>query len=365
MLSSPASGRSKLPPHLHRQVFPAHSTSQGTPTHYVPPNTIWILVVALQSPSCGRPHGLQHARPPCPPPSPRACPSSHPLHPDAVQPSHPLMPLSPSAIDLSQHQEIFQWVICLHQVTKILGASASASVLSMNIQGWSPLRLTGLISLQSKGLPGVFSSITVRRHQFFGILPFLQFSSHNCTWPMGKTMALTIRTFVGRVMSLLFNTLSRFLTAFLPRSHRFLISWLHSRSAVILEPKKRKSAATSNFPPSICHAVMGPGAMILAFFFFFFLIFSLKPALSLSSFTLIKRLFSSSSLSAIKSGNEFLLSSIFSCLLTCWFTVCFFQGDVNFIIICLVNNCIPVLRKCLSHINTMSLINIWVKWMNK
>ena len=65
------------------------------------------------------------------------------------------------------------------------GASASASVLPVNIQNWSPLKLTGLISLLSKGLSGVFSSTTFWRHQFFGILPFLWSSSHNCTWPLG------------------------------------------------------------------------------------------------------------------------------------------------------------------------------------
>ena len=63
---------------------------------------------------------------------------------------------------------------------------ASASVLPVNIQGWSPLRLTGLISLLFKGLSGVFSNTTVWRHQFFGILPFLRFSTHNCMWPLGR-----------------------------------------------------------------------------------------------------------------------------------------------------------------------------------
>ena len=96
---------------------------------------------------------------------------------------------------------------------------------------------------------------------------------------------------VGKVMSLLFNMLSRLVIAFLPRSKHFLISWLQSPSAVILEPKKRKSVTT--FSPSICHEVMEPDAMILAF-----LIFSFKPAFSLFTFTLLKR-FSSSSLSAV------------------------------------------------------------------
>ena len=94
-----------------------------------------------------------------------------------------------------------------------------------------------------------------------------------------KTMSLTKWTFVGRVMSLLFNTLSRFVIAFLPRSNHLLISWLQSPSAVILEPKKRKSVTTSTFSPSICHEVMAPDAMTLVIFIL------LKPALKLASFT--------------------------------------------------------------------------------
>ena len=81
----------------------------------------------------------------------------------------------------------------------------------------------------------------------------------------GKTIALTRRTFVGKVMSLLFNILSRLFIAFLPRSKHLLISWLQSPSAVILEPKKIKSVTVSIVSPSICHEVMGPDAMILVF----------------------------------------------------------------------------------------------------
>ena len=73
----------------------------------------------------------------------------------------------------------------------------------------------------------------------------------------GKTIALTRQNFVGKVMSLLFNTLSRFVIAFLPRSKRLLISWLQSLSVVILEPKKIKSATVLTFSHSICHKVMG------------------------------------------------------------------------------------------------------------
>ena len=82
---------------------------------------------------------------------------------------------------------------------------------------------------------------------------------------IGKTKALTRQSFVGKVMSLLFNMLSRFVITFLPRSKRLLISWLQSLSTVILEPKKIKSVTVSMVSPSICHEMMGPDAMILFF----------------------------------------------------------------------------------------------------
>ena len=81
----------------------------------------------------------------------------------------------------------------------------------------------------------------------------------------GKTIALTRQTVVGEVMSVLFKRVSRFVTAFLPRSKRLLISWLQSQSAVILEPKKIKSVTVSIVSPSICHEVMRPHAMIFIF----------------------------------------------------------------------------------------------------
>ena len=81
----------------------------------------------------------------------------------------------------------------------------------------------------------------------------------------GKTIAFTRWTFVGKVMSLLFNMLSRLIITFLPRSKHLLISWLQSLSAVIWEPRKRKSDTVSTVSPSICHEVMGPDAMIFVF----------------------------------------------------------------------------------------------------
>ena len=80
-----------------------------------------------------------------------------------------------------------------------------------------------------------------------------------------KTIALTIQTFVGKVMSLLLNMLSRLVIAFLPKSKHLLISWLQSPSAVILEPPKIKSDTVSTVSPSISYEVMGPDAMLLIF----------------------------------------------------------------------------------------------------
>ena len=114
-------------------------------------------------------------------------------------------------------------------------------------------------------------------------------SIHDC-W---QNHSLTRRPFVGKVMSLLFNMLSRFVMAFLPGSDCLLISWLQSPSAVILEPKKIKSVTVSIVFPSICQEAMGLDAMIFVFW-----MLSFKPGFSLS-FTFIKRLFSFSSLSAI------------------------------------------------------------------
>ena len=124
----------------------------------------------------------------------------------------------------------------------------------------SPLGWIGWIPLQSKGLSRVFSNTSVQtsiiRHSAFFTV---QLSHPYMT--TGKTIALTRWTFVDKVMSLLFNMLSRLDITFLPNKH-LLISWLQSPSAVISEPRKIKSATVS---PSICHEVMGPDAMILVF----------------------------------------------------------------------------------------------------
>ena len=169
-----------------------------------------------------------------------------------------------------------------------IGTSASASVLPMNSQDWFPLGLTGSISLQSKRLSE--SSPTPQLESINSLVCSLLYgptlTPHVTT---GKTIALTTPTFVGKVVSLLFNMLSWFVTAFLPRSKCLLISQLQSLSAVILEYKKKKSVIVSVVSPSICHEVIGPDTMILIFW-----MLSFKPAFSLSFFTFIKKLFSSS-----------------------------------------------------------------------
>ena len=158
------------------------------------------------------PHGLQHASPLCPSTFPEVCSCSCPLH----QWCHPAISSSEAlffCLNLSQHQgfsnESSHYLIASDNQNT--GASASALNLP-SIQGWFSFRLTGLTSLLSKRLSGVLSSTTVWRHQFFGSAFFtVQFSQLYMT--IGKTIALTIQTFVGRVMSLLFNTLSRFVIA--------------------------------------------------------------------------------------------------------------------------------------------------------
>ena len=141
---------------------------------------------------------------------------------DAIQPSHPLSSPSPPALNLSQHLGLFKWVSSSHEVAKVLGFSASTSLLPMNTQDWSPSGWTGWISLQSKGLSRVFSNTTVQKYQFFSTQLSLWPNSHIHTWLLEKP----IQTFISRVRSLFFNTLPRFVIAFLPRNKCLLTSWL-------------------------------------------------------------------------------------------------------------------------------------------
>ena len=135
----------------------------------------------------------------------------------------------------------------------------------MNIQDQFPLRLIGLISLQSKGaLKSLLQHHTLKASILQGSTFFMVQLSH-LYMTTEKVITLTTQTFFGKVMSLLFNMLSRLAIAFLPRSKHHLISWLQSPPAVILESKKIKSLTVSSFYPSVCHKVMGPDALILLF----------------------------------------------------------------------------------------------------
>ena len=140
-------------------------------------------------------------------------------------------------------------------MAKSIGVSASTSVLPMNIQDWFPLGWTGWISLQSKGLSRVFSNTTVKSINSLA-LSFL-YSPTLTSMTTGKIIALTKWTFVGKIMSPLFNMLSMLVIAFVSRSKRLLISGLQSPSSVILEPPKIKSVTLSIILTSICHEVMG------------------------------------------------------------------------------------------------------------
>ena len=145
------------------------------------------------------------------------------------------------------------------------GVSALASFLPKNPR--TDLLQNGLVG--SPCSPGdsqrVFSNTTVQKHQFFGAQLSSQSNSHNPYMTTGKTIALTRWTFVGKVMSLLLNMLSRLVITFLPRSKRLSISWLQSPSVVILEPRKIKSDTVSTVSPSISHEVVGQDAMIFVF----------------------------------------------------------------------------------------------------
>ena len=132
------------------------------------------------------PHGLQHARLPCPSSTPRACSNSCP----SSQWCH--RTISSSVVPFSSHFQSFQasgsfpMSNFFASGSHSIGVSALASVLPMNIQGWFPLGLNGLISLLSKGLSRVFSNTTVQKHQFFGAQPSSQCNSHIHTWSQEK-----------------------------------------------------------------------------------------------------------------------------------------------------------------------------------
>ena len=212
---------------------------------------------------------------------------------EAIQPSHPLSYPSSPAFSLSQDQYFSSesvvhiwWPKYCSFNFRISPSNEYSGLIAFGMDWLDLLAVQG--TLKSLLQHHSSKASILRRSAFFTV----QLSHSYIT--TGKTTALTRQTFAGKVMSLLFNMLSRLVIAFLPRSKRLLTSWLQSASAVILEPKKTKSVTVSIVSPSICHEVMRPGAMILVFW-----MLSFKPAFSLSSF-IIKKLFSSSSLSAIR-----------------------------------------------------------------
>ena len=212
----------------------------------------------------------------------------------SVMPSDHLIlchPLS-SIFSHCQHQGLFWWVSSSYQVAKVLEfllqhQFENSGLISFRID-W--LHLLAIQETLKSLLQHHSSKASILRHSAFFII---QLSHPYMT--TGKTIPLTRWTFVVKVMSLLFNMLYRLIITFLPRSKHLLISWLQSPTAMILKNKKIQSLTVSTVSPAICHEVMGPDAMIVAFWMLCF-----KPTFSLSSFTFIKTLFSSSSLSAIR-----------------------------------------------------------------
>ena len=201
---------------------------------------------------------------------------------DAIQPSHPLLSPSPPALILSQHQGLFKWVSSSYQVAKRLGFQLNISpsnehpgLISFRMDWLEPLAVQG--TLKSLLQHHSSKASILLRSAFF----IVQLSHPYMT--TGKTIALPRRTFVGKVMSLLFNILSRLVITFLPRSKRLLISWLQSPSAVILEPRKIKSASFSIYFPwsdgTRCHDLSFLNVELEANFFT--LLFSLSSRGSL------------------------------------------------------------------------------------
>ena len=218
-------------------------------SHSVMSNSLW-------------PHRLQHTRPPCPSPTPGVYPNScllsrwcHPTISSSVNPFSSCLQSFPASGSFPMSQ---------------LFVSGGQSIGSFSFSISPSNEHPGLISFRMDWLDllvvqGTLKSLLQHHRSKASILQCSAFFIVQLWHPFmttGKTIALTRWAFVDKVMSLLFNMLSRLVITFLPRSKRLLISWLQSPSAVILEPQNIKSATVS---PSICHEAMGPDAMILVF----------------------------------------------------------------------------------------------------
>ena len=155
----------------------------------------------------------------------------------AILPSHPLSSPSP-AFTLSQHQDLFYWVISWHQVAKVLELQLQHQSFQWIIQGWFPLGLTDWFDLAVHGtLKSLLQHHSSKASILWRSAFFMVQLSHPYT-TTEKTIALTRRNFVSKVISLLFNTHSRLVIAFLPRSQHLLTLWLQSPSSVIWSPRK-------------------------------------------------------------------------------------------------------------------------------
>ena len=199
---------------------------------------------------------------------------------DAIQPSNPLSSPSPPTLNLSQHQGLFKRVSSSHQVAKVLEFQLQHQSFQWILRIDLSFRRDWVDLLAVQGtlkslLQHHSSKASILRHSAFFIVPTLT-SIHDC-W---KNQSFDWMDFAGKVISLLFNMLSRLVITFLPRSKCLLISWLQSPSAVILEPPQNKVSHCFHCSPSICHEVMGPDAMVLVFW-----MLSFKPTSMLWNFT--------------------------------------------------------------------------------
>ena len=202
-----------------------------------------------------RSHGLQHTRLPCSSPTPRACsnscPSSWWCDPTIFSSAVPFS----SYLQSFPASGSFQMNQFFASGDQSIGVSASASALPMNIQDWFPLGLTDWFDLLA--VRGILKSLLQHNSSKASILwcsAFVIVQLSHAYMTTGKIIALIRWTFVGKVMSVLFNILSTLVTTVLSRSKCLLISWLQSPSTVILELKKIKSLTVS---PSIYHEVLG------------------------------------------------------------------------------------------------------------
>jgi len=226
----------------------SHVFSSVQFSHSVVSNSLW-------------PHRLQHSRLPCLSPARTACSNSCPLcrwcHPTIS--SSALSSIFPSIRVFSEEESVLRirWQKYWSFSFSISPFKEYSGLISFRIDWFDLLAVQGT---PKSLLQHLSSKASVLQCSAFFIV---QLSHPYMT--TGKTIALTRQTFVSKVMSLLFNMLTIFLIAFLPRSRRLLISWLQSPSAVILEAKNMKSDTVSIVSPSIVYEVMGPDAMIFVF----------------------------------------------------------------------------------------------------